>query len=133
VTWTIGAAAAVLAAALAAVGAALLLWRARRPARVESPEVAAAAAEGALPGFRTAGAVLGADGRAALVVGEDGRVALATSRRSALAVREIGWAAIRAAPDGLLVEAGGRPVAVTGVDVLDVRRMAPAGIGWRLG
>jgi hypothetical protein len=129
VNWPLAAAAALL---VVAVAAGVLLWR-RRGGRIGAPEDAAAAAEAALPGFRVTDAVLGADGRAALVVGEGGRVALATGRGRAIVAHEIGWEAIRSGPEGLVVERAGRPVAVAGVNALDVRRMAPPGIAWRLG
>jgi hypothetical protein len=130
-----------LAVAAAAIVAVLLLaiagiWWAKRGtrARIEDPESAAAAADAALPNFRTRGAVVGADGRGALAVGEDGRVAAVRRRGTRLAVSEVRWSALRAGPGGVLVETGAREVGtvfVAGVDALDVRRLAPEGIAWR--
>jgi len=119
---------AALAAGVAAgivLGVALAWWlvsRARARARIAAPEDAAAAAEAGLTGFETAGALLAADGRAALVVASDGRVALVRPRGRP---REVGWTAVRAAADGVVVEArGSGPVALNGVDALDLRRLA---------
>ena len=116
-----------LLAVLALAGA---TWAVRRGrgGRIAAPEEAAAAAEAALAGFRTVGAAVGSDGAAALVVDGAGRVAVCTRRGARLAVREVGWRDIRAIAGGLLVDSGERwfgTVTVAGVDVLDVRRMAP--------
>lgn len=119
-----GSAAAILL--LAAVAWGLKLGRG---GRIGSVEEAADAADGQLPGFVTGGAVLGADGTAALAVNRDGaRVAVVKRHGARLAVREVGWAALRSTDDGIVVETGERrfgSVAVTGVDALDVRRLAP--------
>lgn len=108
-------------------------WRLRlgRDGRIASPEEAADAADHQLPGFVTGGAVVGADGRAALAVDRRGeRVAVVKRHGARLAVREVGWAALRSTPEGVVVETGGRRfgrVPIAGVDALDVRRLAPAG------
>ncbi|WP_375402789.1 hypothetical protein [uncultured Sphingomonas sp.] len=109
--------------------AAVAWWlRLRRGGRIASPEEAADAADHALPGFRTAGAVVGADGLAALAV-DTGAVRLAVCKRhgARIAVREVGWGAVRSTPSGIVVETGERRfgrVAVAGVDALDMRRLA---------
>ena len=126
-----GSLAAVLALAVAAW--ALGLGRGRR--RIDAPEEAADAAEAALAGFETAGAVLGADGQGALVVASDGRVAVAKRHGARVAVREVPWGAVRSTADGVVVETGERlfgRVALAGVDALDVRRLAPAGMAKQL-
>lgn len=118
-----------LVAILALAGAAWGL-RLGRDGRIASAEEAADAAEHALAGFATQGAVVGADGMAALAVGTDGRVAAMKRHGAHIAVREVAWAAVRAAPDGIVVETGERrfgSVSVKGVDALDVRRLAPTG------
>lgn len=116
----------ILAVMLSAAGAWWLLAR-RARARIAAPEDAAEAADAELAGFRTANAVLGADGRGALLVDEHGRVAVARPRGRRVAVREIGWDAVRATPQGMVVEARGLGrVLLAGVDALDVRRLAPA-------
>lgn len=93
--------------------------------RIEAPEEAADAAEAALAGFRTVGAAVGSNGAAALVVDRGDRVAVCRRRGARLSVDEVAWSAIRATASGLLVDIGERPrpVAVTGVDALDVRRL----------
>ena len=96
--------------------------------RIESVEAAADAAEQALDGFATQGAVVGADGLAALAVGTDGRVAAMKRDGGEIAVREVPWNAVRATPDGIVVESADRRfgrVAILGVDALDIRRLAP--------
>lgn len=114
----------ILAVVLSAAGAWWLVAR-RAGARIAAPEDAAEAADAALAGFRTANAVLGADGRGALLVDETGRVAVARPRRRRVTVREIGWDAVRATPQGMVVEARGLGrVLLAGVDALDVRRVA---------
>ena len=99
-----------------------------RDGRIGSPEEAADAADHALPGFRTAEAVVGADGLAALAV-DAGAVRLAICKRhgARIAVREVGWGAVRSTPEGIVVETGERRfgrVPVKGVDALDMRRLA---------
>jgi hypothetical protein len=79
--------------------------------------------------FVTGGAVMGADGRAALAVDRRGeRVAVCKRHGAKLAVREVGWAALRSTPGGIVVETGEKrfgQVPIAGVDALDVRRLAP--------
>lgn len=120
--------AALVAAALTLAGGGFLWWRGRA-GRIESPEDAATAAEAMLPGFRTAGAVVGSDGAAALVVGEAGRVAVCRRRGARITAREVVWRDVRATGAGLLVDTGERrfgAVTVAGVDALDVKRMVPS-------
>ncbi|WP_242097417.1 MULTISPECIES: hypothetical protein [unclassified Sphingomonas] len=123
------AALAVLAvAALFAIGLLVRMALRRGGDRIDSPEEAASAAESALPRFAARNAVVGADGAAALVVGEDARLAVLRRRGRRHAVHEIGWSAVRSTAGGIVVETGDRrlgDVALAGVDVLDVRRMAP--------
>ena len=116
-------------ALLGVVAVAAVVWRlrARRDRRIGSPEDAAAAVEAALAGFATVGAVVGADGTAALAVDSRGRVAVCKRQRAGIAVREVGWTAIRATAEGMLVDSGERgfgAVTVRGVDALDVRRLS---------
>lgn len=103
-----------------------------RAGKIGSLEEAADAADHQLPGFLTGGAVLGADGMAALAVDRSGlRMAVVKRHGARLAVREVGWSALRSTEDGIVVETGERRfgrVAVTGVDQLDVRRLAPPSI-----
>lgn len=116
-----------LAAVLALAGVAWLL-RLGRDRRIAAPEEAAEAADAALAGFVTVGAVVGADGAAALAVDGEGRVAVCKRHGARLAVREVAWAAIRATPAGMVVDTGERrfgAVLVAGIDALDVRRLAP--------
>jgi hypothetical protein len=117
-----------LAAVLALSGAAWWM-RLGRDARIASVEEAAEAIDGSLPGFVTGGAVMGADGRAALAVDRRGeRVAVCKRHGAKLAVREVGWAALRSTPGGIVVETGEKrfgQVPIAGVDALDVRRLAP--------
>ena len=125
----IGAAAAVALLAIIVVAVAM---RRGRPARIDSAEEAATAMERAIPGFAVAGAVVGADGAAALAVSHDNRVAVIAPAGRRIVVREVGWAAVRATMDGIIVETGDRRiggVALAGVDVLDIRRLAPASAG----
>lgn len=117
---------------LAGIAWAIVRTRGRR---IGSVEDAAAAAEAALPGFATKGAVIGADGAAALAVDRTGRVAVMKRRGSRIATREVAWLAVRATAKGIVVETGDRRfglVAITGVDALDVRRLAPADLRARL-
>lgn len=98
--------------------------------RIASPEEAATAAESALPGFVVTGAVVGADGGGALAVAVNGRVAAMARRGRRLLSREVEWRAIRSTAEGIVIETGDRhlgDVRLTGVDVLDIRRLAPAG------
>ncbi|WP_375392136.1 hypothetical protein [uncultured Sphingomonas sp.] len=118
--------AASLAAVLALAGVAWAL-RLGRDARIASPEEAADAAEAALAGFEARDVVLGADGAGALAVGADGRLAAVKRHGARAAVREVRWAAVRPTADGTVVETGERrfgAVTLTGVDALDLRRLA---------
>ncbi|WP_343526115.1 hypothetical protein [Sphingomonas sp.] len=103
------------------------LLRGRRDRRLGSPDEVAAAAEAALSGFAVTGAVVGADGQGALAVARDGRVAVIKLRGRRMVVREIPWAHIRSTAGGIVAEIEGRfgPVMLAGVDVLDIRRLAP--------
>lgn len=110
------------------LGVVLALRRRRKP-RIVSPEEAAEAAERALSGFDTQGAVVGADGGGALAVDRAGRVAVMTRQGGGIAVREVSWGALRSTAEGILIDTGERrlgAVLVAGVDALDVRRLAPA-------
>ncbi|WP_245640733.1 hypothetical protein [Sphingomonas taxi] len=119
-------------AALVAIAVTLgvvLALRGRRKPRIASPEEAAEAAERALSGFDTQGAVVGADGGGALAVDRGGRVAVMTRDGARIAVREVPWGALRSTAEGILIDTGERKlgaVLVAGVDALDVRRLAPA-------
>lgn len=118
------AAAAVVALGLTGVGG-WLAFR-RKPGRIASPEQAVEAAEGALPGFVVAGAVVGADGAGALAVAANSRVAAVAQQGKTIAVEEVAWRNLRATKEGMVVETrrlGMVPLA--GVDVLDIRRLAP--------
>jgi len=116
-----------LVAILALAGVAWFL-RLGGDTRIGGPEYAADAADHSLSGFVTLNAVVGADGHGALAVARDGRIAAIKRHGARLAVREVAWDAIRATPQGMLVETGERrfgSVLVAGVDALDVRRLAP--------
>ncbi|USU07443.1 hypothetical protein NF700_10005 [Sphingomonadaceae bacterium OTU29MARTA1] len=116
-----------IALLLLIVGIVALLRR-KRTARIASPEEAADAAEQALAGFDTQGAVVGADGGGALAIDRAGRVAVMTRDGKGIAVREVAWSALRSTVDGILIDTGERQlgeVLVAGVDALDVRRLAP--------
>lgn len=119
-----------LAGSLAAILLlAVIAWALRlgRHGRIASPEEAAVAAETALAGFEAADVVVGADGAGALAVGEDGRLAAIKRHGARAAVREVRWAAVRATPDGTVVETGERRfgrVMLAGVDALHLRRLA---------
>jgi len=107
----------------------LKLGRAGHEAIIDDPDSAAHAAEQALAGFRAVGALVGDDRAAALVAGAHGRVAVVKRHGARLAVREVRWGQVRATYNGMLVETGERrfgSVTVVGVDVLDVRRLAPS-------
>lgn len=123
--WIAIGAAVVVALALAGIGRTLLRGR---TARIASPEEAAEAAEQALAGFTTQGAVVGADGGGALAIDRVGRVAVMTRDGKRIAVREVTWGALRSTAEGILIDTGERrlgEVLVAGVDALDVRRLAP--------
>lgn len=124
--WILPAAVAGAVVVLGGVGAG---WRAiRRPVRIDTPEEVAEAAEATLRGFAVSGAVVGADGQGALAMSGDGRVAAAKRLRRKLVVREVAWRDVRATAGGILVETGDRAlgdVALAGIDVLDIRRLAP--------
>ncbi|MGN6375709.1 MAG: hypothetical protein ACTHMG_09150 [Sphingomonas sp.] len=114
---------------LAALAWALKLGRAGNEAAIEEPDMATEAAEQALAGFHALGALVGEDRASALVAGRSGRVAVIKRHGARLAVREVRWGQVRATHDGLLVETGDRrfgAVRVDGVNVLDVRRLAPS-------
>lgn len=116
-----------LVALLAAAGAAWALRR-PRPVPMESAEEAAQAVGGALAGFDVRGAVLAADGMAALAVSHQGRVAVIKRDNTGLAVREVPWTAVRLTPAGLVVETGDRSfgaISLAGIDALEVRRLTP--------
>ncbi|GAM00405.1 MULTISPECIES: hypothetical protein [Sphingomonas] len=115
-----------LGVALGGAGIAWLCTR-RRDRRIGSPEDVAAAAEAALAGFTVAGAVVGADGQGALVVATDGRVAALKLQGRRIGVREIPWTRVRSGAEGIVAEVEGRfgPVMLAGVNVLDIRRLAP--------
>lgn len=107
--------------------AALVWWR--RDRRIGTPEEVAQAVDGDLAGFDTVDAVVGADGAGALAIARDGRLAAAKRHGRRIAVREVGWQAVRSTAGGILVETGERRfgrVMLTGVDVLDIRRLGPA-------
>ena len=120
-----------LAAILILAGLAwvLKLGRAGHEGTIDDPDAAAEAAEQALAGFAAIGALVGDDHAAALVAGRGGRVAVIKRHGARLAAREVRWDKVRAVYDGMLVETGDRrfgAVTVTGVSVLDVRRLAPS-------
>ena len=58
---------------------------------------------------------------------ELGRVAALKLRGRRIAVREIPWTRVRSSAEGIVAEVEGRfgPVMLAGVDVLDIRRLAP--------
>ena len=121
----------VAAGVVAMLVAAALVWLTLRgrTARIASPEEAAEAAEAALAGFDTQGAVVGADGGGALAIDRAGRVAVMKRDGKRIAVREVAWVALRSTAEGILIDTGERrlgEVLVAGVDALDVRRLAPA-------
>ena len=114
---------------LAGLAWALKLGRAGHEGTVEDPESAERAAEETLAGFAAIGALVGEDRAAARVAGAHGRVAAIKRHGARLAVREVRWSQVRATHDGILIETGDRrfgAVTVRGVDVLDVRRLAPS-------
>lgn len=96
--------------------------------RLDAPEEAMQAAEQSLPGFAALSAVVGDDGQAALVFGDGLRVAVVKVHGQRTAAREIAWRDVRATREGLLVATNDwrlGTVLVTGIDNLDVRRLAP--------
>ncbi|MGN6268397.1 MAG: hypothetical protein ACTHM0_00715 [Sphingomonas sp.] len=114
---------------LAGLAWALKLGRAGFEGSIDTPEQAIEAAEQALAGFHAIGALIGDDRAAALVAGAHGRVAVIKRHGARLAVREVRWDRVRATYAGMLVETGDRrfgSVTVAGIDVLDVRRLAPS-------
>ena len=116
--------------AVLAVAAVAWALRRGRTARIASPEEAVAAAEAALAGFEATDCVVGADGAAALAVGADGRLAVVKRRGARAAVRAVGWADVRSGPGGAVIETGERrfgAVTLTGVDAIDLRRLARPG------
>lgn len=125
-----GAAGIVAVVLVLALIAGLIVWlmRRQRGQRIASPEEAAEAADHALAGFATQGAVVGADGVGALAVDRSGRVAVIHRRGAHIAVREVAWSALRSTGSGIVIETGERrfgEVVVAGVDALDIRRLAP--------
>ncbi|TPG20466.1 hypothetical protein EAH87_08245 [Sphingomonas koreensis] len=114
---------------LAGIAWAMKLGRGGHAAAIEDPESAAQAAEEALPGFQSFGALVGEDRAAAIVAGHHGRVAVVKRHGARLAAREVRWDRVRATHEGMLVETGDRrfgAVTVVGVNVLDIRRLAPS-------
>lgn len=114
---------------LAGLAWALKLGRAGFEGTIDTPEQAVEAAEHALAGFAAIGALVGDDRAAALVAGAHGRVAVVKRHGARLAVREVRWGQVRAVHGAMLVETGDRrfgAVSVAGIDVLDVRRLAPS-------
>lgn len=112
------------------MGGGWLVARRGAGTRIASPEEAAVAAETALPGFVVAGAVVGADGGGALAVAVNGRVAAMARRGRRLLSREVEWRSIRSTAEGIVIETGDRQlgdIRLAGVDVLDIRRLAPVG------
>src|SRR3954471_7800711 len=93
-------------AGLVVVALAVLAWRLlRRSApRITTPEEAAAAADQALAGFATQGAVVGADGAGALAVDREGRVAVMKRAGARITVREVAWSALRSTGSGIVIE-----------------------------
>lgn len=115
-----------LAAVLALGWVAAWLRLRRDNSTFAAPEEAMGAAEQAIPGFVALSAAVGHDGHAALVFGEGARVVVLKAAHAA--AREVGWRDVRATSEGMLVATGERrfgTVLVTGVDNLDVRRLAP--------
>ena len=128
-TWQEVAGSLVAIVILASIAWALKLGRNGHEGSIDDPESAAQAAEQALAGFEPIGALVGDDRATALVAGAHGRVAVVKRHGARLAVRETNWHQVRATHEGLLVETGDRrfgAVTVVGVNVLDVRRLAPS-------
>lgn len=120
----------IVLAVLALVALGWRLARARH-VRITNPEEVAEAAEQALPGFATQGAVVGADGGGALAIDQAGRVAVMKRLGRRIAVREVAWSALRSTAGGIVIDTGERrlgQVLVAGVDALDVRRLAPVNL-----
>ncbi|MGI4950086.1 MAG: hypothetical protein ACRYHC_15570 [Janthinobacterium lividum] len=123
---------------IAVVAAALAVLRRRRVRpRIDDEAAAIDGATRTVPGFAPGAAVVGHDGAAALVSGTDARgrelLVLVRAGGARLTTREVEWGAVRATPGGIVVETGERRsarkdsgVPITGVDALDVRRLAPA-------
>lgn len=111
-----------------------LIWKLRLGSKrveavIESPEAALKAVEQTLAGFGPIGSLVGENRCAALVAGAHGRVAVVKQRGARLAVREVRWEQVRATHEGLMVETGDRRfgvVSIQGINVLDVRRLAPS-------
>ncbi|WP_294286234.1 hypothetical protein [uncultured Sphingomonas sp.] len=123
-------------AVLLVVGGIVWAVRRGRVGRIESPEEAAAAADEALGGFETLGAVVGADGAGALAVDRAGRVAVMRRYGKRITVCEIAWLALRSTVEGIEIDSGDRRmgrVLIAGVDALDVRRLAPADLKRMIG
>lgn len=98
-----------------------------RPTRLlRSPAEAIEAITETKTAFPAIDALVSNDGRAALAVSADARV-LAIRLRGARAVaREVPWAALRQAVEGIVIESGERrfgTVTLLGVSALDVRRL----------
>ncbi|KQM64251.1 hypothetical protein ASE75_09670 [Sphingomonas sp. Leaf17] len=118
------------AVALSVVLAGGIGWLAlrRRDRRIESPEVAAAAAETTLADFSAVGAIVGADGTGAIAVGADGRVVAMKRIGKAIAVHPVAWTTLLSTQAGIVIDTGDRRfgrVVLSGVDALDMRRLAP--------
>jgi len=123
------------AAAILALSGAAWALRLGREGRIDSAEEAAMAAEQAIAGFDTRGAVVGADGGGALAIDQSGRVAVMKRHGARIAVREVRWSAVRSTAAGIVVDTEERrfgTVALAGVDALDIRRLAPSGAFHRL-
>lgn len=116
-------------AAVLVLGIVALALRFRRSERTLVEEAdALRAADEAVAGFAALSAVIGSDGRAALVFGEDRRVVVLKAHGARIAARVIDWDAVRAIAGGMLVETNERrfgAVTLSGIDALDVRRLAP--------
>ena len=127
-TWPVVAGSLAAILILAGIAWALKLGRGSHAGAIEDPGAAAQAAEQAIPGFDAIGALIGDDRAAAIVAGAHGRVAALKRHGARIAVREVRWSQVRATHEGLLIETGDRrfgAVSVEGVNVLDVRRLAP--------
>jgi len=117
-----------LAAILALAGTAWALKLGRVDRLIDDPDAALRHAADALSGFAPVAAVVGEDGRAALVLGEGQRVAVLKAHGAHVAAREITWTDVRSTASGIVIETRERRfgcVRLTGVNVLDVRRLAP--------
>ena len=117
-----------LAVVLALAGIAWALKRGGTDRSIGEPAEAMRTADDALSGFTPFAAVVGADGRAALVLGEGMRVAILKAHGARVAAREIAWTDVRSTEGGIVVETRERRfgcVRLAGVNILDVRRLAP--------